>query len=639
MKLILKKTWLILIAGLILLTTACMNNSGDSGSGSDSGSGDSATGVKVAMNPNLTAIRSQELAFRLQNEAIAFSVTGALGTMQVTDTSDSTVTVYDWPVAYDDTTFTLVSNKTIVLKPGIYDFSFLVTINNHQYAGSSIAVTINDGDQANIAMTVNAVIGDTNISVAVVAELPLFKLSYPPAELAGIALPKIGIIIDAGSETILDLNATTGISDQYVNLSEGAHTIEMQLYDGNTQVGKSIDAQESVTVTAGVNIPLDLVPLSGQAAMTLLVAGGDAVFNFTIPNEVIAEAGGAANLDTIFKMSGTANNPADVALLTLIDEGNGTSSISHTHTGMQAESVNLSLEFYDNTDSELLGFCTMTNVSLNVSGSTVSCGIELKRRAVIQGNILATIGVNVFDTDYNPIAGATISENGNTLGLTDSGTFGTPGFLVFNLQAGTYTIQAENSIMQGTATITVNALDVTNITIMLDTPLNSGSSITINSFSGAGVSADGTWSRCSDQPGADEYEFHTISGTSLIVANAFRSSTDGSCTGSSTTDYSYSLTLAADIDVTMLGWSDRNTTSFVAPPTALDGTTAVDLTPDYSGLSITGDFIGYHTMFIDDTGTPQRLYRAVDEPVSLCGTPNGNYNEPCALTNDFLTKE
>ena len=89
----------------------------------------------------------------------------------------------------------------------------------------------------------------------------------------------------------------------------------------------------------------------------------------------------------------------------------------------------------------------------------------------------------------------------------------------------------------------------------------------------------------------------------------------------------------------MYGWSDRNTTNFVATPTALDGTTAVDASPDYSGFSITGDSTGYHAMIIDDTGTPQRMYRTVDEPTSLCGTANGNYDEPCAYTEDYLEKE
>ncbi len=158
--------------------------------------------------------------------------------------------------------------------------------------------------------------------------------------------------------------------------------------------------------------------------------------------------------------------------------------------------------------------------------------------------------------------------------------------------------------------------------------------MTANSFSGTDVDVEGTWSKCYADASGDEYESHVISGTSIVISNTFRSSTDGSCTGDSSSDFSFSLTLAADMDVTMYGWSDR--TNMVLPPTALDSVTSVDTSPDYSGFSFTG---GYYLMFIDDTGTPQRLYRAVDTPASPCSTPNGNYDEPCAYTDDYLEKE
>lgn len=438
----------------------CQNNSDSF----DSGVSD----ITVGMDPDLTAIHSQSLTSSSRKAGSLFAVTGAVGTMQVTDTSDSSVTNYPWPITYDDATFTLTSNKTIVLSPGIYDFAFLVTINNHQYAGSTSAVTIGDGAGTDIPMTVNAVIGDTDITVAVVSELPEFKFSYSVSELSSLTTPKIGIIIDSGSETILDLNPSTGISNQYISISAGAHTIKLKLYDDALQVGKSVEAQESVTVVAGQDIPMNLVPLSGQAALTLTEEGGDATFNFTVPNEVIIESGGASNLDTIFKMSGTANNPADVTLPTFVDNGDGTSVTFYTHINMQAEDVNLSLEFYDNTNSDLLGSCTMTGVTLDVNGTTALCSIDLVRRAVIQGSILATVGVNVFDTGNNPIAGAIVSEGENTLGLTNSGSFGTQGFLQFNIQAGTYTIRAEDGGLYGEENVTLTALGIVNKDIILN---------------------------------------------------------------------------------------------------------------------------------------------------------------------------
>ena len=422
------------------------------------------SGNEVAMAFELTALHSQTLYSSAQA-----SKANALATVEVTDLTTSATTTHDWPITYEPSDFTMTSNKTIVLDPGIYDISFLARIGTHQYAGLATAVTIEDGVGTTVPLTVSAVIGDSDIAVGVIAELPEFKFSYSASELAGLTEPKIGIAIDAGAESILELDPATGVSNQYVGISAGNHAIELKLYDGAVQVGKSVDAQEAVTVVAGEDIPMNLVPLAGQAALSLTAEGGDAGFNFSIPDEVIAEAGGAGNLDVVFKLSGTTNNPADVILPTPVDSGDGTSLTSHIHSDMNQENVDLSLEFYDNTNNDLLGSCSMPQVALDVNGSAVACSISLVRRAVIQGSILSRVGINVYDTDSNPIAGATITLGDDTLGLTNSGSFGTPGFLPVNLRAGTHTLRAEHLGMYGTATLTVNSLDVLNVDIVLDT--------------------------------------------------------------------------------------------------------------------------------------------------------------------------
>ena len=170
---------------------------------------------------------------------------------------------------------------------------------------------------------------------------------------------------------------------------------------------------------------------------------------------------------------------------------------------------------------------------------------------------------------------------------------------------------------------------------------SSSGSITANSVSGAGVTLSGTWTLCYDNAGSDTMEIQVFSGTTLTISESTWTSADGSCTITEIADPSpiEVTNLANDIDVTMLGWSDRNTTSFVTTPTAADGTTIISDTPIYSGVS--GTFSGstaYLVFFVDDTGSSQLLYRAVNLPTSLCGAI-GNYTDTCAFTGDLLTKQ
>ena len=169
----------------------------------------------------------------------------------------------------------------------------------------------------------------------------------------------------------------------------------------------------------------------------------------------------------------------------------------------------------------------------------------------------------------------------------------------------------------------------------------SSGSITANSVSGGEVSLSGTWYLCSLNSGSDDTsETQVFSGTSLTITQSTWTDTGGTCGGTETVDGLFEVTnLANDIDVTMIGWSDRSTETFDTTPTAEDGTTVISATPIYSGLS--GTFSGsttYLAFFVDDTGSSLLLYRAVKEPSSLCGTPIGNY-DPCAFTGDILTRQ
>jgi hypothetical protein len=106
-----------------------------------------------------------------------------------------------------------------------------------------------------------------------------------------------------------------------------------------------------------------------------------------------------------------------------------------------------------------------------------NCDITLIRRAVVTGNILAVLGVNVENTEGEPVSGAVITNaTGDVLGITGSGTYGTAGYAKLYLQAGTYDLTATNPAngQVDETSVTVSPLDVENLLMTLTTPPPSG---------------------------------------------------------------------------------------------------------------------------------------------------------------------
>lgn len=353
----------------------------------------------VSLNLDMESVFSQRISSTYSPQSIRRAVNNqsAMGELKITNLSDNSVQVVSWPITYDVDVFELTSNKTIVLSPGNYDFEFLVEIDNHQYVGVRSAVSVNDSDKLALEMVLQAVLGDTSITVDQINDLPSFKLVYPEDELLELLAPKLGVIIDNGNEVILNLAPQSDngnrITEQYLSISEGNHSIQIALYDDNKQVGKSVVAQEQVVVVAGEALSINLVPLSGEVAILFEQQGGNAFFSLTFPNTVFDEVESVDQLNILLKMSGVTNNPGDVLMTNLIDNGDGTSTVTYTHSDLNAEAITLALEFYDNANEDLLASCLLENLSLDKNDRSLTCNIELVRRSIIQGHVMATLGI------------------------------------------------------------------------------------------------------------------------------------------------------------------------------------------------------------------------------------------------------
>lgn len=481
-----------------LLLVGCGSGSSSSSNGSSNSSGEKDTAAvqkqEVSFDYDFSSVVTQELATvkAIQSSEITpknlAANTGSseagtntnrgilsiqasdlmTGNLTVTNIDSGVVDVQAWAIYMDEANLNDVqSQKTLALVPGSYSFSLVLIKGAHQYVGEAIQ-TVTDTSQTLVAMTISPVIGDT-LDTVDVTELVDFKFQYLVSELteAGLTAPYIGITIDNNNEQIFALNPINGLSESmYLNLMPGSYNIALRLLDGDVQVGRSVSAQESsVFVSPGLDVNMDIVPLHAEVGLALAVEGGDATFNFSIPSVVVEEAGGIASLDALFSVVG-AENTLQESLLNLM-ENDGVYEASVTLSDMFYGDVTLSLSFTDAGDSELLGSCLNT-VTLRADMNSVVCDLDLRRRSVVTGSILSVLGVNVFATNGEPVAGAVISVDSEDVAVTNSATFSTLGYSKLYLKAGTRTIRATANGLYGEVTIDSTPLGVSNVDITID---------------------------------------------------------------------------------------------------------------------------------------------------------------------------
>ncbi|BDU51117.1 kelch repeat-containing protein [Haliovirga abyssi] len=421
--------------------------------------------AKLSFNYKLATIASKVVTKRTMRAPGAVK-----GTMKVTNITNSKIETFDWYGTLDEENFVAKSNSTIILSPGTYNIELIFTSGGYQYIGSALNQIIIDGTN-NINLILKPVIGETSTTINM-NQLTSLKLKYDTKELSVLKNPVIGMIVDNGDEVQFAINPEIGITEQYINLNMGEHNIKLKLYDDGVQIGKSVETQENVMLGL-TDIDMDLIPLHGETVFNLTLDGGDAIFKFNIPKEVIEEVNGIENLKSIFKIVGPVNGLREQQLnLTLNNDGNYGAEI--TLSDYRYDKVTMTMEFYDASKNpeDIIGSSILENVELRKENQSLTYDLNLRRRAVATGNLLGVVGVNVFDAENLPVSGAKVYADGKLLGITGSGDFGTAGYLKSYLVKGDYTLMAEGNIYKGEATITLNALGIENKNIILNTLIN-----------------------------------------------------------------------------------------------------------------------------------------------------------------------
>lgn len=423
---------------------------------------------EVAFDLDFTALLEKELVSGVfDDQGSAANLMS--GSMKVTNLANGEVEFFPWTVNIDENNLANVQSfQSLVLEPGDYAFELAVSRTGHSYSGSVIS-SLTDGSTEMISMIIRPVIGETLVDVNTIAELIDFRFSFSAADIdtANLQSPSVGISIDGGVEQIFALNKSTGLSEHMLlNLQPGQYDIALRLLDNGIQVGKSIAAQESnITVSQGLDVSMDIVPLHGEIAFSLDTQGADAIVNLKVPPEVVEEVGGVGNLQAVLSVTGP-DYPLQERPLVLTENG-GSYTAGVVLPDMYYGELIFEMSFTDTTDNYDVGYC-ITSAVLNNNNVAISCDLTLRRRQLASGNLLSTVGINVRDESGAAIPGAVITIADEEVAITNSAAFSTPGYSKVYVASGTHTVQARYGAAFGVVEYTSQPLSVSNLDIILD---------------------------------------------------------------------------------------------------------------------------------------------------------------------------
>ena len=451
-----------LVSGALLsLTLLSGCNSNDTNSSSEGL-------AEVSFNPQFNALIQKTRSARSASLNDLYT-----GSMEVTNLADNSVQVFEWNVYLEDPSgngpFVATSNKTISLVPGDYSFNLTLQQGSFTYLGSVID-TIEDNDTDIVGLTIKPVLGLSSTDTNIADRVAEFSFNFPQAELLAVGATHLNVTINSGVTTIFELNTATGVFSENASIWQvieaGNQTIELELLKDGMSIAHSTNAQEAQTIAYGQGITMDLVPMVGQIAFSIDESGNNATFGFTVPAEIINEAGGVENLDVRFQLSSNKNN-TDQLLDQLTVDGNGDGNVSVTLTDFHYDTMNLALTFIDNTVVENIASCTTVAVDLNNQDNTYNCSVSLRRRAEISGSLLTNVALNVYDQDGQPATNASVYMDDVFVGITGSAAQFSTGYLNLFSTAGQHTLSADNGSLSGETALDLQPLSVNNVDLTI----------------------------------------------------------------------------------------------------------------------------------------------------------------------------
>ncbi len=400
------------------------------------------------------------------------SATYFTGTVSFESIPSGVVNSYDISAAVD-ASFDAKLEQTVALQGGEYNVSVAFSDSTQEYYGSANSVTITADTTNDIDISISPVIGDTVMTGDISSSIALYDFQYTSTDFdTSTDTYYMMVYLDGDSGTSFTFDQFTENALLYMNITDGTHDVKIEIFkDGPPDV--VIARYHGVPdFSAGSNQTLNLTPIFGTSTFTLSESGGDAVFNLKILqatyNIIDTETGGA--FEYRFKASGTHSTiPEEV--LSLTQDVSNDWAVSRTYNGFQFDTMNAEVEVWNTGTSSEIGNCTFT-VNLSKNQTPVSCDLILERRAVISGDILQVLGVNVVDeTGDTAPAGTSVYVDGVFKGST-GGTGVTDGYTgLFLVPGATYSIHAENAgagTSSAPTTYAAESWKIDNILLRLD---------------------------------------------------------------------------------------------------------------------------------------------------------------------------
>ena len=307
------------------------------------------------------------------------------GQMKVTNILNGEELLFDWPVT-EKIDGTVISHRALTLKPGIYDFTLILSSNEHQYVAQAFGLEIIDGEIPVLDFVLEPYFGKTITDFDAVQNAPVLKFELLPEEIAGFSLPQFGLSVNGGKEQVFITNKETGVAQILLNVEPGEYQLTLRLYDGNLMVGKNNDQDTTINLVEGEDTKVEVIPLQANVNLNLTPLKDQGIFTFTVPAEVIHEAGEAEDLALIVRLAGE-NVPKQERLLTVRDENGIYKASELFETGGQGR-VDAYLAFHKISEASeqfnhLPPFASC-NTSINVTlNQTLGCKLELKRESQI----------------------------------------------------------------------------------------------------------------------------------------------------------------------------------------------------------------------------------------------------------------
>jgi len=346
-----------------------------------------------------------------------------------------------WSAYIDAESFEMVSSKTIVLPAGTYRMHLFLENNQEQYVGEGV-YTLRDEESIALEMAVKPVVGEALVDVSGVDQLKHLQFHYDSSVMVTYDQPRLAVRVGNDPIQWLSINPETGFSETYFNLPEGNYSIGLDLYDGTRHKARATEYPKEVELTTNTLPRIDLRALYGEA--DFLIEGGEKGalnMRFLFPPALIDAAGGSHALQATLTYRDAKGEVGSMVLPESRYEG------EVWRTDVRVEEIGygeFSYEIRFASTSRHLGSCAVAPFFIGKDPASAQCELDINANNIITGDLLASIGITVYDAHNTPLNGALIYAGERFLGISASDSNGGEGYFATTLPQGHYLFTIEH---------------------------------------------------------------------------------------------------------------------------------------------------------------------------------------------------